>query len=487
MDLSNGFVVVLVVSFFVLFASSLGVAHVSPFHFDEAYSIYISRMNWVDMEHALLSGGDTHPPLYNNVLKFWMFFSTSYIWLRMLSVVLALGSLIVVYQMCRENFSERVGLLSASILATSGFFVSIGRDVSIYVLYMFLSSLSVYFFLKLLRERGERVGWWYVISTALGMYTHWFFSYVLFSELVFYFFREKRDLKALARLYLPLGLLCVPLVPFLVSEKAVLDYAGTDILTIWVGKMDISLVIDLFARIVTTEISGVLLLVALLAGLVSRKKETPESISFLVTLMVLPVCLSAVVDRVTAWNLFVDRHFLFMLVPLPIIISYFAAEAKDNRRVVMIIAVAIVYNMYVIAGDTHTIIVGNLEVKKDELETYTKYDLVMHMSPFTYFPSVVYDWDNRQKHRIIYDSKVERNSLLDYILKSGVINESNIIRSCNELMGKKVALKDSDSWVTIESTKDLWSRCYQGKKEHIEGIPTLIYPVARLNKTTGKS
>jgi uncharacterized membrane protein len=486
MKMENRIVAVVLVTFLVLFIPSLRAIHTTPYHFDEAYSIYIARMPWVEMESLLLDGADTHPPLYNNLLKLWMSFSTSYIWIRLSSVLLALASIIAVYYIGRENFNEEVGLLSAGIISTSGFFISLSGLVCLYSLFLFFSSLSVYFFLRLIKKQDTTTVLYYTLATTIGMYTHWFFAYVILSEVLFLLW-DKKDVKMLVNVYLPVGLLCIPLLPFISSQIEVLKYASANILNVWVTKVGVSTLVDFYASISTTEVSGFIFLFILIVGLVFKPTEKPKlkkggggirkGVVFFAVLMAVPVLMTALADMTLGWNSFVDRHFVFFLIPIPILLSYFAVNS-GNKTITTLLLLAIALNFYHIADGTYSTFQGGA-TDKDEIATYSRYDFILHMSAFSFFPSTVYDWDNRYKHLLVYDSRLERNPLLDYALKSGVINESNILQSCDELRGKKVAVKDSNSWVAIKSITALSQACYPKNSAYFKELPTLIYPVAK--------
>lgn len=336
-----------------------------------------------------------------------------------------------------------------------------------YAFFLLLSSLSVYYFFKLLQKPDNRVRAYYIFSTALGMYTHWFFAYVLMSEALFLLW-NKRNLKTFAGIYLPIGLLCTPLIPFLISEMRVLEYSSVYLFTIWVDKFSVNSLVDLLVVITTTEVSGILFLVALTIGLASKAVKaprltsmwvkTPGQIKFFLVLATLPILLSILVDKIIEWNLFIDRHFVFLLIPTAIIISYFVVNSQ-KKAVAVLLIMAITYNFYYIAKDEYSLMQYKSEEKQDEMAENSRYDVILYMSPHTFFPSVVYDWNSRDKHKLVYDTSTERNPLIDYAIGSGVINESNFITSCDELTSKNALLRPSGSFANDRSLKKLIETC----------------------------
>jgi mannosyltransferase len=453
-------------TFLVLIAPSLYTLHASPYHFDEAYSIYLAKMPWMRMETLLLSGADTHPPLYNNILKLWISLSDAYLWAKLSSVLMAVASLLVVYAICRENINETVGFYSVLLMATSGLFISYGGFVSLYMLYLLASSLSVYFFLRMLRKYGERDMALYVLATVAGMFVHWFFAYVLISEALF-FLLSRRDVKKALGIYGLIFLFCIALVPYVTAQVRVLEYASVIIFSRWVDKVGFSTLAGVLSRAATTNLSGALFLTAVAAGTIillrrlkhsQTRRNIPAAVVFLGFLLIVPVLLAAVLDRIIEWNFFVDRHFIFMLIPLAILPAYVVASSNQKALALLLIA-GIAFNGYTIAENTFSS-ARDSQGQADELAKNARYDIVLHISPFTFFPSVVYDWDNRSKHKILYYRLLETNPVLDYAIKSGVLDESNFIQSCDDLIFKNVTLADSGSWTNAKSLQNLQSKCY---------------------------
>ncbi|MGF1542173.1 MAG: glycosyltransferase family 39 protein [Pleurocapsa sp.] len=73
-------------------------------------------------------------PLYYILLSIWAKFSHNDAWLRSLSVLFALGSVLLVYQIGRRLVGEPEGLISALLLALSPLFINHAQEVRMYTL-----------------------------------------------------------------------------------------------------------------------------------------------------------------------------------------------------------------------------------------------------------------------------------------------------------------------------------------------------------------
>ncbi len=141
--------------------------------------------------------GDTHPPLYFLLLRFWsQFFGSSVIALRSLSVVIGVATIAAVYQMVRESLrwkgesdgSSQVGGTFAAVL-TAIHYLDVGssRNVRMYVLCVFLSATSSWLLIRALRTETNVAMRWgaYGLSLVALCYTHNFAMLTLAAHLTF--------------------------------------------------------------------------------------------------------------------------------------------------------------------------------------------------------------------------------------------------------------------------------------------------------------
>lgn len=134
---------------------------------DEAISALAVKGNNFLGLIANFSLGDTHPPFYYLLLKTWtLIFGYSEISLRLPSVVLGVATVYVIYLIGKKIAGEKLGIISALFLVTSGLHLYYSQEARMYALSTFAVSLTVYFFLKV-REKAKQTDWVFLSLSLL--------------------------------------------------------------------------------------------------------------------------------------------------------------------------------------------------------------------------------------------------------------------------------------------------------------------------------
>lgn len=136
------------------------------FWLDEATSATVVRdLSFADIFTKFLPN-DFHPPLYYLLLKLWVTgWGVSEISTRLLSVMCGLLTVYFVYLIATKISSKRVGVLASILLVTSGLHIYYSQEARMYSMTTFFAVLSVYYFLKIIKEGG--VGDWLIFSLSL--------------------------------------------------------------------------------------------------------------------------------------------------------------------------------------------------------------------------------------------------------------------------------------------------------------------------------
>ena len=138
---------------------------------DEVGSIMYSRCGFFQMIDMLIAE-DVHPPLYYMILHWWIdLWGESEFALRFLSVIPVIISIVFVYRIGKDFFSEKVGLLSALMFVMSPEIVLFGRMVRYYTLALLFGLMATYFFFKLLKKAQWKYVFLYACSVTLLLYT----------------------------------------------------------------------------------------------------------------------------------------------------------------------------------------------------------------------------------------------------------------------------------------------------------------------------
>ncbi|MDW7777261.1 MAG: glycosyltransferase family 39 protein [Methanosarcinales archaeon] len=126
------------------------------------------------------------PPLDYIILHFVLYIGKNDFIIRLPAAIFGILSIILIYWVSKTLFSEKEGLICALLLSTSPMAVWYSQEARMYSLFMFLSLLSLFFFIKALQQ--NKIIWWFgfIISTVLALYTHYFSFFILLNEVVFF-------------------------------------------------------------------------------------------------------------------------------------------------------------------------------------------------------------------------------------------------------------------------------------------------------------
>jgi mannosyltransferase len=172
--------------------------------YDEAVSIHLATKDLAAL--TLHTAGDIHPPLYYYLLHFWVLVAgSSEFSAAFLSLLFGLILVALSYRLAREACGSNVGLLTAFLIAVSPFNLWYSQEMRMYTLGAFLGLTTLYCLMRLagLLRRGDRTvareekfrgrgaAWpfWigYVLAGAAGLYTLYYFVFLLLFENLFVF------------------------------------------------------------------------------------------------------------------------------------------------------------------------------------------------------------------------------------------------------------------------------------------------------------
>lgn len=176
----------LVISVYTLFRQSI--------RLDEAQSLWVSSKSVPAIIQYVIK--DVHVPLYEVILHFWMIlFGANIIAARALSLLFFLLSLPILYLIAKKSSDRDVALLTVALYCLSPFILWYSFEARMYTLFILAACLSHFYFLKMIRSRGNRGEVGYFFSTLCGLYTHYFFLLLLFTQGIYFTFLMYRRYK----------------------------------------------------------------------------------------------------------------------------------------------------------------------------------------------------------------------------------------------------------------------------------------------------
>lgn len=181
---------------------------------DEAFSYFMAKKNIIEI--IFLTVKDFNPPLYYFLLHFWMkVFGSSEIALRSLSIVFYWGTVYIAFLFLNKIFKikERKALFYLIFFIFNPLLLYYAFEARMYTMFAFLAALSYYAFYK----KDVRL---YLVATVAGLFTHYFMTLVVFSQLFFLIVNKKNvDYIKRKTIYLSL-LIFAPWLIFFFSQKS---------------------------------------------------------------------------------------------------------------------------------------------------------------------------------------------------------------------------------------------------------------------------
>jgi mannosyltransferase len=183
--------------------------------YDDAFSIFLSTRSLSEIVSG--TAADTMPPLYYFLLHFLSLISLNLGWLRLLSILLSLGSIVFLFLLVGQLFSKKAGLWAAFFAAISPLQYYHAQDIRMYSLLALTQLAYAWFFTRIWMKAGKnhKVNWvGLVIAGIAAMYSHNLSIFFLVVPDIFLL--AKRQWKDLLKLIAAQGVIGLASLPWLV-------------------------------------------------------------------------------------------------------------------------------------------------------------------------------------------------------------------------------------------------------------------------------
>ena len=286
--------------------------------YDDAFSILLSGRSLGEI--VMGTAADTMPPLYYFLLHFWMMVSEKLWWLRLLSVALNMGSIILLYGLVSNLLGTRSALWAAFLAAISPIQIYHAQDVRMYALLAFWQMTYLCFFGKIWFHyySEKKISPWLwaglAVSGALAMYCHNLAGFIIIAPNIFLLLKRKwRLLFKLCIAQMAIALLAAPWLLMIPGQVEKIQGA------FWTprpGLVEVLQALVLFTA--SLPLPGIWFVVALILSLylavlvileLARMKTDKENILFLAVMGLTPPVLLFVVSYLMR-PVFVPRGFL---------------------------------------------------------------------------------------------------------------------------------------------------------------------------------
>lgn len=158
---------------------------------DEGFSIMLSLRTPLEVWAG--SARDVHPPMYYELLHYWMeLFGSSVLSVRSLSVVAGVLIIPLSFLTVKKMFGARAGVLTAFFVALSPFLIRYSIEARMYGVLGVFTLLALYTVVILVHQPKSNWAYLlYALAVAAGLYTHYFMALAFISFWVYLMIIQK--------------------------------------------------------------------------------------------------------------------------------------------------------------------------------------------------------------------------------------------------------------------------------------------------------
>lgn len=139
--------------------------------------------------HASIVAADPHPPLYFYVIHFmFKIFGYTPVVARLFSVVIGIYGIYAIFQLGKEMFSPKVGLIAAMLLTLSSYHIYYSQEARPYAMLCLFTTLSFLYLVRYLKLPTRRNAILYGVFTALMLYGHFFSLFAVLGQMAILLF-----------------------------------------------------------------------------------------------------------------------------------------------------------------------------------------------------------------------------------------------------------------------------------------------------------
>lgn len=192
----------------------------TPLWFDEIYVVLAARRSLPEL--LRLGAEDIHPPLFLLLQQAWQHLGgEGVLWMKSLSIALALAGIFAAFALGRRMFGPRVGLIAAALLSVDVIHVRYSQEVQFHSMLWLLLTGAVHAGWCWVEDRRGRDAARLVALATAALYTHYVAGVALAALLLWGLLALRREPRALGRWLLAfaaVALLFLPQAPVFLEQ-----------------------------------------------------------------------------------------------------------------------------------------------------------------------------------------------------------------------------------------------------------------------------
>ncbi len=376
---------------------------------DESQSIWVATKSVGEILNFV--GQDVHVPLYFLLLHFWIqIFGTDVFVSRLLSLIFFILSFFAIYKLASEVSDNRLAILTIALFSLSPFIIWYAAETRMYTLFILISTLQSLSFIVFFKSAGKSGKTALLVTSLLGFFTHYFFVFQLFTQIIFLFAKYTPSLfqrnlepnlalrQIIFKFFLISGSAFVLFFPWIIYVFRLGSASNTQPLipqpsTYNIFQTFINFLFGFQSQDIQSTLVSLWPLSIIIMFLIftKRVKFRPRLLDYFVLLTILPVILAFIISIILR-PLFLSRYLIFVTPSLFLILAWILLTLI--RKKVMV-------GVFLAFLSLAALVYQNISVYSPIKEDYrqvadylnqktTPKDIIVISSPFTIYPVEYY-------------------------------------------------------------------------------------------------
>ena len=363
---------------------------------DEAQSMWQTSHSIGDTLRVVAQ--DVHVPLYHIILHFWqLYFGNGVATIRLLSLIFFLATIPLVYLLGKQVLKSGWALFAAVLYSFLPFMNWYSNEGRMYTLLACMATLSQLYFIRIMQGKKSWRG--YGLTAIIGAYSHYFFSFNLATQGIFYLVNRKRFAPGSLKRFVIVGfLVALSLLPWLLYFHSLGSGKNTSPLLTRPSTVDFFNIFsqfiygyqDNYINTILVSCWPLLVLVAFFG--IKRGQKISLAMSYLITAALVPVIIAFLFSFIAS-PFFLSRYMISSVAPLIILIVWLVSNytpplARVASGLLVLVVLVTSVQQYTSA---------NTPVKEDYHGVATTIaakagpqDVVVLSAPFTIYPFEYY-------------------------------------------------------------------------------------------------